>query len=51
MQLINEFAEPIICALCGAVMFALGASFLAGASIGIAGFATLCKITEAHNDG
>lgn len=51
MKLIEEFAEPIICALCGVVMLAFGADFLAGASIGIAGFASLCKVAEMQNEG
>lgn len=44
---VREFSEPIICALCGGVFLVFGASFLAGASLGIAGFATLCKLAEA----
>jgi hypothetical protein len=49
--MINEFSEPIICALCGVVMLAFGANFLAGASLGIAGFASLCKLAEMQNEG
>jgi hypothetical protein len=43
---LQAFAEPIICALCGVIFLAFGASFLAGASIGIGGFAALCKLVE-----
>jgi uncharacterized membrane protein YczE len=46
----KEFSEPIICALCGLVFLAFGASFLAGASLGIAGFASLCKAAEVSRD-
>lgn len=42
-----KYSEPILCALCGGVFLIMGASFLAGASLGIAGFATLCKLAEA----
>jgi hypothetical protein len=49
-RLAQEFAEPILCALCGVVFLAFGADFMAGASLGIAGFASLCKAAEKQND-
>jgi hypothetical protein len=48
--MIEAFAEPIICALCGVVLVVFGHMFLAGASLGIAGFAAACIAAEKYHE-
>ncbi len=46
----SQFSEPIVCALCGFVFWAFDFMFLAGASLGIAGFASACLAAGMNND-
>jgi hypothetical protein len=48
--MINQFSEPIICALCGGVLLAFDHMFMAGVSLGIAGFAAACIAAEKYHD-
>jgi hypothetical protein len=47
----TQFSEPIICALCGVVLVAFDHMFMAGVSLGIAGFAAACIAAEKYHEG
>ena len=47
----SQFSEPIGCALCGLVFLSFDFMFLAGVSLGIAGFASACLAAGMTNEG